>query len=243
MQRLDLTLPTSAENLALDEALLDECEAAIHGDLPPVETLRLWEPRQPFVVLGRASRIAEEVDVAACERDGVSILRRHSGGAAVVAGPGCLMYALVLDQRIRPQLRSIAAAHAFVLETLVAALESLAPRICRRGTSDLAVADGKVSGNSLRCKADCLLYHGTLLYDFRLDWIARWLRLPPRQPAYRGGRSHVDFVRNLTTPGVELRTRLAAAFAAVEQRSDWPRAAVERLVREKYGADAWNRGR
>ena len=50
MKLLELTLPTPAENLALDEALLDAAEA---GELPD-EVLRLWEPSQPLVVVGRS---------------------------------------------------------------------------------------------------------------------------------------------------------------------------------------------
>ena len=98
MQCLELTLPGAAENLALDEALLEEAETAPR----PTETLRLWEPRSPSVVLGRSSQIDIEVRRDACRELDVPVLRRVSGGATVVAGPGCLMYALVLDSRLRP---------------------------------------------------------------------------------------------------------------------------------------------
>ncbi len=121
MQYLDLTLTTPAENLALDEALLDEAEQADE----PTETLRLWEPAGPMVVLGRSSKAAEEANREACTRLDVPILRRVSGGAAIVAGPGCLMYALVLSYRLRPTLRAVDHAHRFVLGTMAAALEPL----------------------------------------------------------------------------------------------------------------------
>jgi lipoate-protein ligase A len=87
MKLLDLTLPTPEENLALDEALLDEADAAGR----PLETLRLWEPRQTFVVVGRSSSLEREVRLDRCRERGLPILRRVSGGAAIVAGPGCLM--------------------------------------------------------------------------------------------------------------------------------------------------------
>ena len=102
MYHLPLTLETPADNLALDEALLD---AAVEGELPG-EVLRLWEPASFFVVLGRSSPLGE-VHAAACRADGVPVLRRPSGGATVVAGPGCLMYAVVLDLDARPELRSV----------------------------------------------------------------------------------------------------------------------------------------
>ena len=52
MLLLDLTLPTAAENVVLDEALLEEAEARPGAS----ELLRLWEPATPTVVLGRSSR-------------------------------------------------------------------------------------------------------------------------------------------------------------------------------------------
>src|SRR5436190_1549788 len=92
MNLLDLTLPTPAENLACDEALLDAFEAA-GGD----GVLRFWEPAEPFVVVGYSNQVAQEVDVAACDAAGIPVLRRCSGGGTVVQGPGCLNYALVLN--------------------------------------------------------------------------------------------------------------------------------------------------
>src|SRR5881394_616969 len=90
MQLLDLTLPSPAENLALDEALLEAAEAGeLAGDV-----LRLWEMPQPAVIVGRSSRLAEEVDAPAVRAAQVPVLRRASGGAAVVVGPGCLMYSV-----------------------------------------------------------------------------------------------------------------------------------------------------
>ena len=78
-----------------------------------------------MVVVGRSSRVAAEVRLDACRELGIPVLRRPSGGAAVVAGPGCLMYALVLSYRLRPELRVVAAAHRWVLGTLAAALAAL----------------------------------------------------------------------------------------------------------------------
>ena len=98
MKLLDLTLETPAANLALDEALLETADEGADAG----EVLRIWESPQPLVVVGRASRVADEVDEASCRAQGIPVLRRCSGGAAVVVGPGCLMYALVLSSRLRP---------------------------------------------------------------------------------------------------------------------------------------------
>jgi lipoate---protein ligase len=236
MQCLNLTLPTAAENLALDEALLEEAEAG--G--APTETLRLWEPPQPMVVVGRSSRIEAEVRLAVCRELEIPVLRRTSGGAAIVAGPGCLMYALVLSYQVRPQLRILNQAHRWVLGTLAAALGDLTPGVECRGTSDLALGGRKFSGNSARCRRSHFLYHGTLLYDFPLPLIERCLTIPPRMPDYRDGRPHEGFVTNLGLRPGAIRQALVAAFDAGRSCAAWPAQRTAQLVAEKYSRPEWS---
>jgi lipoate-protein ligase A len=236
MRFLDLTLDTPAGNVALDEALLDAAEQ-LAG---PGEVLRLWEPSRPMVVIGRASQAEVEVRCDVCTKQDVPVLRRCSGGAAIVTGPGCLMYAVVLSLEHRPHLRSIDYAHEFILGRLVAALETSAPGVQRCGTSDLAIDGRKFSGNSMRVSRSHLLYHGTLLYQFPLELIADCLKTPPRQPEYREGRDHLEFVTNLKVTPDQLRTALRAGWSAVEPLTDWPRAPTERLVADKYSRSSWN---
>src|SRR5262245_43291673 len=204
MQFLDLILPTPAENLALDEALLEASEAReMSGDI-----LRLWEMPEHAVILGRSSRAADEVDVSAAKVANVPVLRRSSGGAAVVVGPGCLMYSIVIRYEGREHLRLLDEVHRHVLDTIRSALAPLLSGVEHVGICDLAHGGRKFSGNSLRCKRDHLLYHGTLLYNFDLERVSNLLRMPPRQPAYRGQRSHADFLTNIPISIDELRAAL-----------------------------------
>src|SRR3989442_12866689 len=120
MKLLDLTFPTAEENLAFDEALLDWCD---EGAGPAV--LRFWEPQQPFVVVGYSNRVERDVNVAACREGGIPILRRCSGGGAVLQGPGCLNYALVLRIDYNPALQTVTGTNRFVMERNRPALEKL----------------------------------------------------------------------------------------------------------------------
>ena len=236
MKLLDLTLETPEENLALDEALLDEADEAGR----PTEVLRLWEPRQPIVVAGRSSRISAEVDCERCRQMGITILRRCSGGATVLTGPGCLMYSLVLSYERRPALRMISETHRFVLETMSNMLASIVSGVQPRGTSDLTVSGRKFSGNSMRAKRTHLLYHGTLLYDFPLELIAKCLRMPPRQPDYRQERSHDDFLTNLPASAGKLRSVLREGWNAQEPLRAWPLLRTQELTRARYSKQEWN---
>lgn len=239
MRLLDLTLPTPAENLALDEALLEEAEA----NAADVGILRIWESSHPLVVVGRSSRVQQEARVEACNAFGIPILRRCSGGAAIVTGPGCLMYAAVLSYRRYPHLQAIDQAHRFVLGIVADALRSLGLAVELSGTSDLTLAGRKFSGNSLRCKRSHLLYHGTLLYDFRLELIETCLGTPPRQPEYRSGRNHAEFVRNLHVDRAALRNALIDGWNAEQTLDTWPAERTAELVRTRYAREDWNRCR
>jgi lipoate-protein ligase A len=236
MRLLDLTLSTPQENLALDEALLDAAEEANE----PAEVLRFWEADRPMVVLGRSSKAAEEANLEACRADGVPVLRRCSGGAAIVAGPGCLMYAVALSYELHPELRALDLAHRFVLSRLREALLPLVAGVQLCGTSDLAMGEHKFSGNSLRCKRNHLLYHGTLLYDFELSLLGKYLGTAPRQPAYRKERTHRQFVQNIGLSAAEMKQAIGDAFSVSQPLTDWPQEMVRELVRERYSADSWN---
>ena len=210
--------------------------------MPPRETLRLWESPQPLVVIGRSSRLESEVDVDACQALGIPVLRRVSGGAAVLAGPGCLMYALVLSYQLRPHLRALSQAHRDVLGTLAAALEGGCRASSAAAPAIWPSRGRKFSGNSARCRRHHLLYHGTLLYDFPLPLIGRCLKMPPRMPEYRAGRPHGGFVANLPLTVEAIRQALVAAWDAREPCPDWPAARTAHLVGEKYCRPQWNGG-
>jgi lipoate-protein ligase A len=234
MYWLDVTLPTLAANLALDEALLLESESGLGG-----EVLRVWEWPAYAVVLGAGGKVADDVDAAACAADGVPLGRRSSGGGTVLLGPGCLLYSLVLRYDRAPELGGIGSAHRWVLDRITNALTPLLPGITLAGYSDLTAAGRKFSGNAQQRKRDHLLYHGTLLYDFDLARLGRYLREPPKQPDYRAQRPHGDFVRNLPASAAELRERLRAAWGAEPAERDLPSADVDRLVAEKFGRADW----
>jgi lipoate-protein ligase A len=238
MRFLQVTLPTLADNLALDEALLLEAEAGDGG-----EVLRLWEWPAPAVVLGAGCHLAGDVDEAACRADGVPVQRRASGGGTVLLGTGCLLYSQVLAYDRAPALGDVTSSYAYILDRTAAALAGLAPGIARAGISDLVLGGRKCSGNAQQRKRAHLLHHGTLLYNFAIDRVGRYLRMPERQPDYRAGRDHVSFLTNLPVTQAELKCALRQGWEADFEVPTWPEDLVRRLVAEKYGQAHWVRRR
>jgi lipoate---protein ligase len=232
----DLTLASPEENLACDEALLDFCEAG-HSE----EILRFWEPASHFVVLGYANKFEREVNRPFCRANGIPVLRRCTGGGAVLQGPGVLNYALILRMDSCGPFRSIAATNEFimgrhqqVLSTLIGAC------IEHQGHTDLAIRGKKFSGNAQRRQRRFLIFHGAFLLGLDIGLVEKALPLPSREPSYRAARSHAEFLLNLKLPASTLKSALSEAWQAESPLSDVPSARIERLARDKYALDEWN---
>ncbi len=236
MLYLDRTLPSLAENLALDEALLLAAEAG------GPEVLRVWQWPACAVVLGAGGRIADDVDEERCRADHVPLARRASGGGTVLLGHGCLLYSIVLAFARDPALTQIPSSYRYVLGRIADGLRSVAPDLDLCGSSDLARLDRKISGNAQQRKRTHVLQHGTLLFDFDAEQAARYLKLPPRQPEYRRQRSHRDFLANIPASAEQLKRCLREAWSADEMPA-WPQDLVQQLVTEKYALEEWIRRR
>lgn len=76
---LDSGPASGAENMAMDEKLLAE---AAKGSAVPVLRFYSWDP--PAVSLGRFQDEASSVNASACRKHGIDIVRRITGGRAVL---------------------------------------------------------------------------------------------------------------------------------------------------------------
>jgi lipoate-protein ligase A len=193
------------DNIALDAAFLAAMEDGRIG-----ETLRFWESKRVAVIVGPSAVIAREVDEPACLRDEVPVIRRCSGGGAVVVAPGCLSYSLFLSLDARPELRDIRYSYRWLLGRIIDELQVRGLGV--RGSSDLVLGRCKVSGSAQRRGRRTLLHHGTFLYEFDLSKIEQYLKEPVRQPAYREGRRHAAFVANLSRDAGPIKDALIRAF-------------------------------
>lgn len=236
MQFVEVTLDSVAENLALEDALLQSAES---GDRTE-EVLRIWHAKSRFVVLGRSSKAEAEVEIERARSAQLPVFRRASGGATVLAAPGCMFYAVVLSLQARPQLRMLDEAHRFVMGKVLSSVRPLCPSAALDGTCDLVVDGRKASGNSLKVQRNWLLYHGTLLLNMDLSLLDQFLKHPPREPDYRQGRSHRDFVTNMQISADQLTGQLRECWAAKERLQCLPLEAIRDLVERKYGNHEWN---
>jgi len=154
-----------------------------------------WQPAHEAVVLGANGDPARELRLDAVRADGLAVHTRRSGGGAVYLGPGVVCFGLLLGPR-----RSLCDPRGLareVLPVLARGLAALGAPARLQGLGDLAVDGRKVVGTAQRWTRRAVLLHGSVLVDADLDRLSRYLRHPPREPAYRAGRAHGAFCTTL----------------------------------------------
>lgn len=187
---------------------------------------RTWTCPGLAVVLGVSRDASVEIDEAECARRGAAVLRRASGGGTVAIGDGTLQYAFALPHGddAPPSLDDVKrAANAWVAAALASA--GVVVELARDASGDLVAGDRKVGGVALRRVRHATLLHGTLLVEADLEAIAAVLRHPAREPAWRRGRGHLDFLANLGAFDTAAFAREAARLARRGLAGPAPRSA------------------
>jgi len=187
--------PSVEENLALDEELAREA-----GNIG-TKVLRLWWGGPTAVVLGCGDKPECAVNTDVCEMLGIGVLKRVTGGGAVVQSQGVLNYAMTIPDTGRLDIHRM-----FGLGTgvIIRALSSFGIEAQHQGVSDVAVDNLKISGNAQARKWKSVLLHGTILMDMDYGLLEAVLKHPDREPAYRKGRSHRAFITTLRNLGVKV---------------------------------------
>jgi lipoate---protein ligase len=163
----------------------------------------LWEPGEYAVVIGYSQKAVREADVYACRQDGVPIIRRRGGGGAVVLLPGVLCITIAFKSSL-----SESPYHFFkvINQLLIDILETKygVKNLDYTGISDIAIEDKKILGCSIFKSRDLFFYQGSLLVKPELHRINQYLRHPSKEPDYRNGRRHGDFITSLKQAGYDI---------------------------------------
>ena len=163
----------------------------------------IWQPDKTYIILGRSNRIAEDsIHVNKALENGVEIYKRPSGGEAVILTPDTLVISvkLPIDNPIKTH-------HYFKLinNSIIAALTELGVKqLGNKGISDISIGIKKILGSSIYRKQKTIFYHAVLNVSEPIETISMYLKHPKREPDYRRGRDHHEFVTSLKQEGYEI---------------------------------------
>ncbi len=184
----------AADNMAVDEAML---KAHAAGQVPPTIRFYGWQPAA--VSLGYFQKAAAEVDIAECRRQGIDVVRRLTGGRAVLHDAE-LTYSLVVSETHPLVPPTITASYRFFSQGLLAGLKTMGidaqmslPKAAygqtkRRHTSaacfdapshyEVTFGRRKLIGSAQVRKDGVILQHGSVLLNFNPKQVASLLNLP-----------------------------------------------------------------
>ncbi len=156
-------------------------------------------PLAGYVSLGASNVLESQVNLAACQLDGIGIFRRLSGGEAVFLSPQCVVFSQIL---VSGQVPRAADFFAYNLDSIKYELSETGIKgITRSGISDLAIANRKFLGCAIYRKVGFVLFQAVINVAEKAALIGRYLQHPPREPDYRAARSHTSFITSLQEQG------------------------------------------
>jgi lipoate-protein ligase A len=246
-----------AMNMAVDEAVL---RAVAKEDVPPTLRLYAWAP--PCLSLGRGQPV-DDVDQKALEAAGYDLVRRPTGGRAILHIDE-LTYSVIVPQDDPRVLGSVVESYRRLSQALVRALTLLGVPdieadqrvdsgeeegpVCFEAPSDYEItAGGKKLVGSAQMRAEgVVLQHGTVPLHGDIARICPLLAQHPDPTRVRARATTVERAAGRTVGWNEAAGALIAGFGqalgvlvAAGGLTDQERAAAERLQQEKYGTEGW----
>jgi lipoate-protein ligase A len=159
----------------------------------------VWQPEETVIVLGQSNSIESALYSDAVAKDGLRVTKRPSGGETVILTPSTI--AFTVAKRF-PVMIPFKEYFKMVNSVVVAGMQELGVgRLGSKGISDITIDNRKILGSSMRKVHDKLVYHAVLNLGENPAIFGRYLRHPRREPDYRAGRSHSEFVTSMAGEG------------------------------------------
>lgn len=251
---LPLLVNDGPTNMAIDEAIMI---SRSRGMAPPTVRLYQWSPST--VTIGRHQAVDVEVDREETDRRGFQLVRRISGGGAVLHAEGREVTYAVVARKDDPGLdagagsRLVEGMYATILRVIQRAVNALSARAVPGVIHCPAVlVDGKkISGNAQCIKGGVVLQHGTVLLSVEPDVMYSVLKPPAGVDKGRMVRSVRAKVTGLDaclgravdpaelagafTSGFEEELRVSLVAGTLSPGE----LALAGTLRHKYASDAW----
>ena len=226
---------SAALNMAIDEALIESV-----GEVPILRTYG-WRPAA--VSIGYFQSMNEEVDVPKCREIGVDIVRRLTGGGAVLH-ENELTYSFI--SRRYPQ--NIMESYKWICDAIVISINRLGFDASFVPLNDIVIAGKKVSGNAQTRRKGVLLQHGTILLDVNVNKMFSVLKVPSEKLRDKIIKDVKERVTSLAgTTYDDMATSLKASFAVKSEAkliadtlSTEEISHARWLAERKYSNNEWN---
>jgi len=152
---------------------------------------------ETVIVAGRGSHISQEIYMESVKQDHIPVLRRKGGGCSVLLDPGNLIISIAFPA---PGFLNINYHFNKCISWLMKGLKkSGLKNIYKDGISDIVLENKKIGGTCFQREKDFAYFSASILVSPDLDLMDKYLQMPLRQPEYRKGRGHSEFLTTITS--------------------------------------------
>jgi lipoate---protein ligase len=175
-------------------------------NLPDIELLNrktnqflIWIPDKVYIVLGASNNMKDALNMDNVTKDNIPVLKRPSGGQTVILTPNNIIIAAVYFDKNNLHPKDI---FQQVNKLIISTIEDIGiQNLSMMGISDIAISGKKILGSSIYRSKEALLYHAVLNLGEPSSTFEKYLKHPSKEPDYRQGRSHSEFVTSLREKG------------------------------------------
>ena len=236
------------ENWEFSPETLDEESTVekVQFDSMSAAVLRIYAWRPPAISIGYFQSMKLEVEVDECQRRGIDIVRRLTGGGAVYHEAE-VTYSFITN--VFPS--DILQSYKLICEPVVKALRNLGFDARFVPLNDIVIGNGvKVSGNAQTRRKNVILQHGTILLEVDAEKMFRVLRVPSEKMKDKIIDDVKKRVIGIRRPFEEVVSALKSSFSEAfdcrlvpDRLTPDEYSKVDLLINEKYSMDSWNRRR
>ncbi|MBR5439463.1 MAG: lipoate--protein ligase [Clostridia bacterium] len=220
-------------NMACEEYLLKQTDGYY---------IRLYL-NEPSVIIGSNQNTLLEVNLKECEKLGVKVVRRLSGGGAVYHDLSNINYSIIAPYNAQED------GYRTFCAPVIEYLNSIGVKAEFSGRNDITVDGKKISGNAQVIYKDRILHHGTLLFDTNLSALEKVLiqnEIKVKAKGVKSIRARVTNIKEHTSISSNeffygLKNTLKQDFETYELTEN-DVALINELSAKKYSTYEWNVG-
>lgn len=172
-------------NLAIEEYILE--------NFGEKDSYLLFYINKPSIIIGRNQNTIEEINTEFVEKEGITVVRRLSGGGAVYHDEQNLNFSFI-QKDDGESFQNFAK----FLQPIIEVLNKLGVPAEMQGRNDIAVNGRKISGNAMFSTKGRMFSHGTLMLDSEIDKVVSALKVRKEKIESKGIKSIRSRVANIS---------------------------------------------
>lgn len=209
-------------------------------NLPDIELLHeetnkflLWIPDKSYIVLGASNKVESAVEESMVLKNNICVMKRRTGGQTVMLTPNNLIISAVITDESVMKPKDVFNNFNDIIIGVIEKDHTV--KFATRGISDIAMGEKKIMGSSMYRGKGKLFYHAVLNFNEPATTFQKHLKHPSKEPDYRKGRMHDEFVTSLKETGYtqsihHLKKNLTVSLSTILSNHKIVRQTLEEVV-------------